>query len=136
MIRVLVVDDHPAVRTGVVSLLRSEPGSVAVGAAANAADGLEEAGRTRPVGRRTLRDAAPGGAWGGRAPSAPPAVMERCLARLRPDDVPLFGMAINGTPTHEIAAVSGDDIATTRSRLRTLVRRLQATDEAASFADH
>ena len=194
MIRVLVVDDHPAVRAGLFSLVRSEPGFVAVGAAANAAGGLDEAGRTRPdvvlldydlpdrdglllccdlkalpnppgvivysaFARPRLAPAAsvagadamvdkgalPGElfetlrrvARGVAEPlSAPPAVIERCLARLRPDDVPLFGMAINGTPTHEIAAVSGDDIATTRSRLRTLVRRLQATDEAASFADH
>jgi DNA-binding NarL/FixJ family response regulator len=36
MIRVLVVDDHPAVRAGVVSLLRSEPGLVPVGAVGSA----------------------------------------------------------------------------------------------------
>ncbi|HEX6390237.1 MAG TPA: hypothetical protein VFZ89_12330 [Solirubrobacteraceae bacterium] len=31
MIRVLVVDDHPVVRTGLEALLRSEPGFVCVG---------------------------------------------------------------------------------------------------------
>jgi DNA-binding NarL/FixJ family response regulator len=193
MIRVLVVDDHPAVRAGLVGLLRSEPGFVAVGAAANAADGLEQAERSGPnvvlldydlpdhdglllccdlkalpsppgvivysafarprlapaaavagtdamVDKgaltdelfETLRRVARGVA---EPLSASPAAIERCLARLHPDDIPLFGMAINGTPTAEIAAVAGDDLATTRSRLRALVRRLQTTDEAASVAD-
>lgn len=34
MIRVVVVDDHPAVRAGVLAVLRSEPGLVPVGAVA------------------------------------------------------------------------------------------------------
>src|SRR5918999_948512 len=36
MIRVLVVDDHPAVRAGLVAMLRSEPGLVPVGAVGSA----------------------------------------------------------------------------------------------------
>jgi DNA-binding NarL/FixJ family response regulator len=48
MIRVLVVDDHPAVRAGLVGLLRSEPGLVVAGAAANAEDALEAAKRDGP----------------------------------------------------------------------------------------
>jgi DNA-binding NarL/FixJ family response regulator len=193
MIRVLVVDDHPAVRAGLVSLLRSEPGFVAVGAAANAADGLAQAERSGPhvvlldydlpdhdglllccdlkalprpprviiysafARPRLVLAAAVAGtdaivdkgaltdelfetlrrvARGMAEPlSASPAVIERCVARLHPDDIPLFGMAINGTPTDEIAAVAGDDLPTTRNRLRALVGRLQSTDEGASVAD-
>jgi DNA-binding NarL/FixJ family response regulator len=48
MIRVLVVDDHPAVRAGLVAVLRSEPGLVPVGAAADQDGALGEARRTRP----------------------------------------------------------------------------------------
>lgn len=48
MIRVLVVDDHPAVRTGLVGLLAAEPGFTPVGAADGLASGLAEAGRCHP----------------------------------------------------------------------------------------
>jgi DNA-binding NarL/FixJ family response regulator len=42
MIRCLVADDHPAVRAGLVALLRSEPGFVLVGAAGTAAEAMHE----------------------------------------------------------------------------------------------
>ncbi len=45
MIRTLVVDNHPAVRHGVVAALRSEPGLVPVAAAAGMRDALKEAAR-------------------------------------------------------------------------------------------
>jgi two-component system response regulator DevR len=60
-----------------------------------------------------------------RLPSPPPEVMERCFRKLNPDDVPLFGMAVNGTPASEIAAVVGMDLEETRRRLRILLGRLQ-----------
>lgn len=47
-IRVLVVDDHPAVRAGLVAILRTEPGLVPVAAAADPGTALAEAQRTRP----------------------------------------------------------------------------------------
>ena len=40
MIRIFVVDDHPAVRAGLVGMLRAEPGFVSVGAAATGADAI------------------------------------------------------------------------------------------------
>jgi two-component system response regulator DevR len=49
VIGVLVVDDHPAVRAGLASLLRSEPGLSCVAAVASAEAGLDAARRTRPV---------------------------------------------------------------------------------------
>lgn len=48
MIRLLIVDDHPAMRAGLTAVLRSEPGIVPL-AAASSADDLEPAlHRTRP----------------------------------------------------------------------------------------
>lgn len=49
MIGVLVVDDHPAVRVGLVALLRREPGIVPVAAAQGMADALELAARSHPA---------------------------------------------------------------------------------------
>ena len=48
MIRVAIVDDHPAVRLGLHTALRSEPGLVPVGAAADAAELAPLLYRTRP----------------------------------------------------------------------------------------
>lgn len=42
MIRVMIVDDHPALRAGLLTVLRSEPGITAVGAADNAEDAVTE----------------------------------------------------------------------------------------------
>jgi DNA-binding NarL/FixJ family response regulator len=48
MIRVLVVDDHPAVRTGLVAMLRAEPGLVPVASAADPEAAIAAAQRMRP----------------------------------------------------------------------------------------
>lgn len=48
MIRILVVDDHPAVRAGLLAVLRAEPGLVPVGAAGSAEHALREARRWTP----------------------------------------------------------------------------------------
>lgn len=48
MIRLLVIDDHPAVRTGLVAMLRAEPGLVPVAAAADLEAAIAAARRTRP----------------------------------------------------------------------------------------
>ena len=48
MIRVAIVDDHQAVRLGLHTALRSEPGLVSVGAAPNAAELAPLLYRTRP----------------------------------------------------------------------------------------
>lgn len=47
-LRVLVVDDHPVVRAGMVGLLATEPGIVVVGEAADGAEAVSAAGRCRP----------------------------------------------------------------------------------------
>lgn len=48
MIRVLIVDDHPVVRSGLRALLGGEPGLEVVGAAASGAEALELAASTNP----------------------------------------------------------------------------------------
>ena len=48
MIRVAVIDPQPAARAGLVTLLRGEPGFVAVGAATSAGEAFEMLGRARP----------------------------------------------------------------------------------------
>jgi DNA-binding NarL/FixJ family response regulator len=48
MIRVLVVDDHPVLRAGLEAVLRSEPGFVPVGAAADSEQTVRLLRRTRP----------------------------------------------------------------------------------------
>lgn len=70
----------------------------------------------------TIRAVARGTA---RLPTPPSEVMERCFRQLNPDEVPLFGMAVNGAPPTEIATVVGTDLDETRRRLRVLIGRLQ-----------
>jgi DNA-binding NarL/FixJ family response regulator len=48
MTRVLLVDDHPAVRAGLTSVLRGEPGIVVVGAVARAAEAVAKLTITWP----------------------------------------------------------------------------------------
>jgi DNA-binding NarL/FixJ family response regulator len=69
-----------------------------------------------------VRHAAAGGA---RLPAAPPRVRERCLERLDPGDVALFGMAVNGTDPADIAEVLKLPRDETHRRLRALLGRLQ-----------
>jgi hypothetical protein len=52
-------------------------------------------------------------------------VMERSYALLDTDEIVLFGMAVNGAPPSEIAAVSGDHPDEIRRQLRGLLERLQ-----------
>ena len=47
-IRVLVADDHPVVRRGVVALLATEPGIAVVGEAAGGREAVEAVERLRP----------------------------------------------------------------------------------------
>lgn len=48
MIRLLVVDDHAAVRAGLISILRREPGLVPLGAVGTATEALREARQREP----------------------------------------------------------------------------------------
>ena len=48
MTRIVIIDPQPAVRAGLASLLRSEPGLVPVGAAGSAEEALDTVARTAP----------------------------------------------------------------------------------------
>ena len=48
MIRLLIVDDHPAMRAGLTAVLRAEPGIVPLGTASSEEDLGPMLGRTRP----------------------------------------------------------------------------------------
>jgi DNA-binding NarL/FixJ family response regulator len=48
VIRIVVVDDHPAVRAGLAGLLRAEPGFVVLAAVGTAAEGFDEVSRWSP----------------------------------------------------------------------------------------
>ena len=48
MIRILIVDDHPAMRAGLTAVLSAEPGLLAVNAAASAVDLWPTLHRTKP----------------------------------------------------------------------------------------
>jgi DNA-binding NarL/FixJ family response regulator len=48
VIKVLVVDDHPAVRTGIEAVLRAEPGLVPIGSCATLEHARHEIERSRP----------------------------------------------------------------------------------------
>ncbi len=48
MIRILIVDDHPALRAGLTAVLRAEPGLVPLDAASSVADLWPALNRTRP----------------------------------------------------------------------------------------
>jgi DNA-binding NarL/FixJ family response regulator len=48
VIRILLIDDHPALRAGLHTVLRGEPGLVPVGAVASAHEALRELERLRP----------------------------------------------------------------------------------------
>jgi DNA-binding NarL/FixJ family response regulator len=183
MIRVILVDDHPAMRAGLTAVLRSEPGIVALGAASSADDLPLTLNRTRPdvvlldyhlpgtdgltICRRLKRmvpapavllysayadgslvvPALLAGADGMLHKSAPapelfdairtvargdrvlPPVdrelLEAAGAELDPQDLPILGMTIDGTPPAEIAATLRLDPAELSERIDAMVQRLR-----------
>ena len=162
MIRVLVVDDHLALRAGLSAVLNAEPGIVPLGSASSERDLWPVLQRTRPdlvvldyhlpgedgltLCRRLKRTLPPpkillysayadaalaipailAGADGvvhkgapalelyeairqvarGRRVLPPPSgeLLNDASARLRPEDLPVLGMALDDTPATEIAA--------------------------------
>jgi DNA-binding NarL/FixJ family response regulator len=184
VIRVLVVDDHPALRRGLVTALRCEPGFVSIGVAAGMAAALVEAERTIPdvalvdyqladgdglilchelkrlpkapgvliysaFARRELAMAAMVAgadamvnkgapldelfgairtvARGGTAlPRLRPGAVERDVARLEPEDLPILGMRMDGAALPEIASVLRVDEREVSRRLSAMLGQLAA----------
>jgi two-component system, NarL family, response regulator DevR len=183
VIRVLLVDDHPAMRAGLSAVLRSEPGIVPLGAAGSAADLPAALARTRPdvivldyhlpgtdglVLCRELKRTVPApavlmysayadaslvvpsllaGADGLLHKGAPapelfdairavargdrvlPAVghehLEAAGAVLDPEDLPILGMALDGTPPADIASTLRLEPAELAARIDAMVARLR-----------
>lgn len=183
MIRVLLVDDHPAMRTGLTAVLRAEPGIVALDAVAQPEDLDAALKRTRPdvvlldyhlprtdglvVCRQLKRTLLPpkvliysayadaallvpallAGADGLVNKSAPAAelydairtvargtkvlppiaqdLFESAASSLDPEDLPILGMAVDGTPPAEIAEALRIDGKELNSRLDRMIGRLR-----------
>lgn len=163
MVRALIVDDHPAVLSGLVSAFRSEPGLVPLGTATGLSAAVQQAELRGPnvalvdyhladgdglvlchrlkclasppavlmysasVRQELAVAARVAGAdgmidkgaplddlfaairtvyRGGKAlPALRPAVVERVVTRLDPDDLPILGMSVDGVTLPEIATV-------------------------------
>ena len=193
MIRLLVVDDHAAVRAGLIGLLRREPGLVPLGAVGSVEEALREARSLEPqvalidfqlpdgdgltlcrelkllpkpprvviysaFARPALAVAATiAGADGlvdkgvevddlfdairavGRGeqalPALEPEMVTRCTARLDPDDVPIFGMLMSGTPMADVADVLSSDARAIEDRLRAMLSDLLSESPALRGSD-
>jgi DNA-binding NarL/FixJ family response regulator len=164
-IRVLLVDDHPAVRDGLIGVIGADPElspiataatardaaaetqrlqpdvvvvdyylpdqdglslahrlkalepppavlvysafadpAMAIGAIVAGADGIVSKGTSSDELRYAIRWIAGGGRW---MPDIAPAALSRMAARLDPEDGPILGMLLHGTPPTEIAEVLG-----------------------------
>lgn len=183
MIRVLVVDDHPAIQAGLLAVMRGEPGLVPVAAASTAADALakarqagctvalvdyhlrEEDGLSLCRALKALPDpphvliyssfvtaglaipASLAGADGlvdkatsthdlfdairavsrGRSamPRVSPELMQATATRIDPDDFPILGMMLEGTPREEIAEVLGVSAEVLEGRVSGMLSRLK-----------
>lgn len=183
MIRILLVDDHPALRAGLTAVLRAEPGLVPLGAASSEEELWPALNRTKPdvvvldyhvppadglqLCRRIKRQLTPpkvllysayadaklvipgilAGADGVMNKSAPAGelydairtvargetvkppvtreLLEDANARLDSDDLPILGMALDGTPEGEIARTLGLSADELTHRLERMISRLK-----------
>jgi DNA-binding NarL/FixJ family response regulator len=183
MIRILIVDDHPAMRAGLTAVLRGEPGFVALDAVTSATDLWPALNRTRPdvvvldyhlpgddglvLCRRIKRqvpapavllysayadasltiparladvdglinksapanelyDAIRRVARGERVqPPMSRELLDRASSVLPAEDLPILGMALEDTPTGEMASVLGVEPAVISRRVDRMISRLK-----------
>lgn len=183
MIRILLVDDHPALRAGLHTVLRTEPGLVPVGAVASAHEATSELERLSPhvvivdyhlpdedgllLCRRikaaedpprvliysAYADAAlaipalVAGADGIASKSAdadelfeairlvargnsvlppvPRALLEEAAGKLDAEELPVFGMLMDGTSSQEIGDVLGRSNGEVVERTRAIIQKLR-----------
>lgn len=78
--------------------------AMAIGAIVAGADGVASKGTASDELRHVIRRIADGGRW---MPEITPAALRRMAARLDPEDAPILGMLVHGTPPMEIAEVLG-----------------------------
>ncbi len=183
MIRILIVDDHPAMRTGLTAVLRAEPGLVPLDVAASVADLWPALKRTKPdvvvldyhlpqddglvVCRRLKRElpapavllysayadasltipallagvdglvskAAPANelydairrvARGERVlPPISRELLDAAAKELQPDELPVLGMTLEGTPLTEMAGALGIEPVEVAQRIDRMIKRLK-----------
>jgi DNA-binding NarL/FixJ family response regulator len=143
-IRVLVVDDHPIVRSGIVGLLGADAGIEVVGEAADGVDAVRLAAETRPdVVLMDLRmPELDGVAATGRILAADPRIRVLVLTTYETDEQILAsieagasGYLLKAAPQEEIIAgvrsVAAGQTALAPSIATTLVRRMRAGASAA-----
>jgi len=97
-------------------------GSLAVPAALAGADGVIGKGTPAAELYDAIRRVARGERVG---PPLPHELVDDAAARLEPDDLPIFGMALQGTTTEDIAEVVGLDRSALHRRLDRIIRRLR-----------
>ena len=187
MIRVLLADDHPAVRVGLERLVRSEPGMVPAGSVDNGFDALDVARRTHPdcvlldyqmpgggidlcrrlkevnpapgiviytafAGERlavaglvagvnalvdksssagSIFDSVRLAAKGRQAIRPSTSALADIASELEPDQLPIFGMRVEGTPMAEIQATLRLTAAELDERVAGLLGRIEARLEIA-----
>ena len=157
MIRVAIVDDHHALRLGLDTAIRSEPGLVPAGVAASAAELAPVLYRNRPgvilysafadasmtvpaivagadgilnkgVPARELFQAIREVARGGDAlPAISSDLLEAASLTLDEQDLPILGMLIDRTPPHDIADTLRVELPALRRRIGRMLGRLQAS---------
>ena len=183
MIRILIVDDHPALQAGLTAVLRAEPGFVPLGTADSEFELWPAITRTRPdvvlldyhlpptdglalcrrlkrlvpapavllfsayadanlaiaarlagadglvnkaASAAELRDAIRTVAKGGEVmPPVTRELLDAATAQLEPDDLPILGMALDGTPHAEIAETLRVDAEELATRVDGMIGRLK-----------
>ncbi|HWC28244.1 MAG TPA: response regulator transcription factor [Solirubrobacteraceae bacterium] len=183
MIRILVVDDHPAMRAGLTAVLRAEPGLVPLDTATSVSDLWPALNRTRPdlvvldyhlpgddglvlcrrikrevpapavllysayadasltipamlagvdalVSKSTpaneLYDAIRRVARGERVlPPISRELLDAAAVRLAPDELPILGMTLEGTPVVDMAEALGVEASEISRRLDRMIGRLK-----------
>ncbi len=122
MLRVALLDDHPAVLTGLQRLLASTPDLQPVAAAHSAQELLRDLDRSRPDVVVADYDLARGD---GQSVSAEH--REAAIGRLDPDDVSVAAMLLAGTSHQAIAETLATDRRDVVRRIRRIVGQLRPT---------
>lgn len=131
--RVLIVDDHPAVRAGLRQLLEDNADFEVVDAVATAEAATYLAER-EPIDVAVVDYQLGGhnGLWASRKlkrlPHPPAVVRETLRGRLDPEEQAIFGMLVAGLEPAEIAETLDLSSAGLESRLWTMLRRVGTPD--------